>query len=258
MPSFIIFTLFDMHLMYVDESGDPGHARLNSRHFALSGLIINQSDWLNFLNKLKTFRKFVKTEYNLNQRTEIHASELIRIKSIDEYRLIRKTERINILKAYMTAIPQIFSTAKVINVCIDKSEHLSTNIFDLAWHRLLQRYDTYLKKDARDQGIVIVDDTQTVQLMHLLRKMRVYNPTPSHFGKSYNSATDNIIEDTFSRSSHHSYFIQSVDVIVHSLYRKEYPKGSLKKFRLEKEFLKLGPILLKKASRSDPHGIVRK
>ena len=101
----------------------------------------------------------------------------------------------------------------------------------MAWSRLLQRYDTYLKKEAKDKGIVIVDDTDSIKLQSLQRKMRVYNPLPSHYSNnSYNSPIDNIIEDPFSRNSNQSYFIQTVDVIAHLLYRKEYPKGSLKKF----------------------------
>lgn len=248
-----------MQLMYVDESGDPGHHIQSSPHFILSGLVIDQDDWMSILDRLKTFRKHIKNTYGLNQRTEIHASELIRVNKIDEYKKISKTNRINILRDYCTEIPTIFDTAKLINVCIDIRQHPEVDIFQLAWMRLLQRYDNYLKKDAKDMGVVVSDDTESVKLMRLMRKMRIYNPTPSHFSESsYNAPADNIIEDAFARSSHHSYFIQSVDVVAHLLYRKEYPKGSLKKFRIEKQFQKLDPILLKKASKSDPYGIVRK
>ncbi len=100
--------------------------------------------------------------------------------------------------------------------------------------------------------------TDSLKLMALQRKMRIYNPTPSHFSEPYNAPIDNVIEDTFSRSSYHSYFLQSVDLVAHLLYRKEYPKGSLKKFGIEHLFEKLEPILLKQASRSDEFGIVRK
>lgn len=87
----------------------------------------------------------------------------------------------------------------------------------------------------------------------------VYNPVASHYSNSsYNAPIDNIIEDTFPRSSHNSYFIQTVDVISNMLYRKEYPKGSLKKYGIEMQFQKLDSILLKKASPKDPHGIVRR
>lgn len=244
--------------MYVDESGDPGNSGFSTDHFILSGLIVFQDDWDNYLSRLKTFRKNIKSQYNLNQRTEIHSAELIRPNKIQEYKLIHKTNRINILRDYCTQIPIIFDNAKVINICIKKSEHIGIDIFELAWSRLLQRFDTYLKKTANDKGIIIADDTDSRKLMSLHRKMRIFNPIPSHFEGSYNSPIDNILEDVFSRSSHHSYFIQTVDVIVHTLYRREYPKGSLKKFSIEYQFQKIQPILLKEASKNDDLGIVRK
>lgn len=245
--------------MYVDESGDPGIDKYSSPHFILSGLIVHQDEWDKYLSKLKTFRKSLKEKYQLNQRSEIHATELIRVNKMLEYKSISKTQRINILKDYCTEIPHIFDTATVINICIQIDEHQEKDIFNLAWSRLIQRFDTFLKKGSKDKGVIVADDTQSNKLMSLQRKMRIYNPTPSNFDSgNYNAPIDNIIEDTFSRSSHHSYFIQTVDVIAHLLYRKEFPKGSLKKFGLEKQFQKLEPILLKQASKSDEFGIVRK
>ena len=41
-----------MHLMYVDESGDPGTKGFASPHFILSGLIIHQDDWDKYLERL--------------------------------------------------------------------------------------------------------------------------------------------------------------------------------------------------------------
>ena len=155
-------------------------------------------------------------------------------------------------------MPLIFDTAKVINVSIKISEHPGVDIFNLSWSRLLQRFDTFLKKVGNDKGIVVADDTDSLKLMSLQRKMRLYNPTPSHYTGTYNAPIDSIIEDIFSRSSHHSYFLQSVDVVAHTLYRMEYPKGSLKKFGLEHQFKKLEPILLKQASKNYEFGIVRK
>lgn len=249
-----------MYLMYVDESGDPGIHEYGSKHYILSGLVVSQSDWLTFLNRLKAFRKSIKEKYGLNQRTEIHASELIRINKIQEYRKIHKTERINILKDYCSQIPVIFDTGKIINVCLIKGDYKSSSeIQSTAWNRLVQRYDTFLKKDVKDKGIIISDDTNSIEIIELMRKMRIYNPVTSHYSSaSYNAPTDSIIEDLFQRSSHNSYFIQTADVIAHLLYRKEYPKGSLKKYGLHKEFDRLIPVLLKEASKNDELGIVRK
>ena len=95
-------------------------------------------------------------------------------------------------------------------------------------------------------------------IRNTLRKMRVYNPIPSHFGPYYDSPIKNIIEDAFNRDSKHSYFIQTVDVIAQILYRREYPKSSLKKYNLDKYFDKLEPILLKEAAKNDEFGVVRK
>ncbi len=244
--------------MYVDESGDPGTKGHASPHFILSGLVINQDDWDKYLNRLKMFRKSIKDKYGLNQRTEIHTAELIRINKIEAYKKIRKSNRINIIKDYCSQMPLIFDSAKIINICIDKKEHRDRDIFELAWSRLLQRFDTYLKKSVKDKGIVVADDTDSTKLRVLQRKMRVYNPITSHYHGYYNAPIDNIIEDGFMRDSQHSYFIQSVDLVAHILYRKEYPKGSLKKFGLEYQFNKLENILLKRASSNDEYGVVRK
>jgi len=252
-----------MQILYVDESGDAGKFEegisQNSKHFILSGLIISQEDWLQHLNGLKTFRIFIKEKYGLNLKEEIHASELIRINKIKAYRKIKKNKRIEIFKKFIEELPIIFNRGKVINICFDKTKFESTrDIQELAWGRLIQRFNTYLSITVRDKGIIISDATDEVLVRHLLRKMRVYNPVPSHFGGSRNIPTANILEDPFLRDSKHSYFIQAVDAIAQALYRKEYVKGSLRKHGVDKFFDTLEPILLKEASNNDPFGIVRK
>ncbi len=201
----------------------------------------------------------MREKYGLSLKTELHAAELIRVNKTDEYKKISKSNRVMIIKEFIRNMPIIFNDAKIINVCFRKEDHPEVPEFQtIAWTRLIQRYDTYLKKTATEKGIIVCDDSDEPLIRGLLRKMRVYNPVPSHFTDYYNVPTDNIIEDVFTRRSHHSYYIQAVDFVSHILYRKEYPKGSLKKFGLEKLFDDLEPILFKQASKSDPLGIVRK
>jgi hypothetical protein len=244
--------------MYVDESGDPGNNPFGSPFYILSGIVISDNEWQKCLDRLKAFRRSIKNRYGLLMREEIHATELIRVNKLAAYRKIRKSDRICILKEYCSQIPVIFDTAKIINVCLEKANYAAGDIQAIAWNRLIQRFDTYLKKGVKDKGIIISDDTDGKIITQLLRKMRVYNPIPSNYGGAYDAPTDSIIEDVFQRSSHHSYFIQTVDVVAHLLYRREHPKGSLKKFGLEKAFDMLAPIVLKEASKGDPLGIVRK
>jgi hypothetical protein len=247
-----------MYLMYVDESGDPGNSKLASPHYVLSGLIVNVADWEKCLQRLKTFRKSISETYKLSVRAEIHTSELIRVDKILAYRKIVKKDRISIMRDYAAQLPIIFDTAKIINICINKASHGGVPEFQtMAWNRLITRYDTFLKKSVKDRGIIIADDSNEITLRNLLRKMRIYNPIKSHYQGYYNAPVDSIIEDIFYRSSKNSYFIQSIDLVAHLLYRKEYPKGSLKKYGVEKMFNKIEAILLKEAASGDPFGIVR-
>ena len=252
-----------MFLMYVDESGDPGAYQgkeRNSRHYILSGIIVPIKEWQQTLDRFKSYRSNLKKNYGLNLREEIHASELIRISKVAAYRSIHKTQRLEILRETCLQIPQIFSSSKILNICLHKPDFKDdVNLQALGWSRIIQRYHTFMKKYSGDvKGIIVADGEEQAIVRKQLRKMRVYNPIPSKFGSgTFQDLTDTIIEDVFSRDSKHSYFIQAADVVAHCLYRKEYPKGSLKKYNVDKYFDLLEPILLKKAASKDPLGIVR-
>lgn len=247
-----------MYLMYVDESGDPGKAPGSSEHYILSGVIIHYKQWSNKLDRLKKFRKYISQKYNLGVNTEIHATELLRIKKIKAYTRIKKSDRIKILNEYATYIPNIFKGCKVINVSFNKSKlDLVDDIPKLAWGRLISRYDSYLKKTVKDEGMIFADEGNDATMRLLLRKMRVYNPIRSYWGGTYNAKITKIIEDVTFRKSNSSYFIQTVDVIAFLLYRMDYPKGSTKKYNLDKMFPLIGPVLLTEASPKDPYGVVR-
>lgn len=250
-------------LMYVDESGDVGqfipNQSSNSSHFILSGLIISQEEWLSYLQNIKTFRRHIKTKYGLLLNEEIHASELIRVKKIKAYKQIRKSERLAILRLFIRQMPLMFPKAKVVNICLNKTEFSQhTNFMELAWRRLIQHYDTYLKEFVNDKGIIIADDTNSDLIRNLMREMRIYKPVlPQSIGTSQ-APTDNILEDPFTRNSKHSYFIQAVDCIAQALYRKEFPKASLKKYGIDRFFEYLEPLLLRTTDEQDKYGIVRK
>lgn len=252
--------LLRLYLMYVDESGDPGaYSGENSRHYILAGLIVPDASWKESLDRLKQFRKYLKETYQFQYRLEVHCSELIRISKIREYRRIVKKDRIEIFKNYIQNIPSMFAEGKIINICFDKTKfEYEIDFQKAAWDRLINRFDTFLKKVGA-KGIIIGDDSDETKIRNLLRKMRNYNPIHSKYKDNYYQAPiTNIIEDVFHRSSQKSYFIQTVDAIAQALYRSEYPKGSLKKYRIEKLFGLLDPLLVKEASGKDPLGIVRK
>ena len=63
--------------MYVDESGDTGLVNSPTRYFVLSGVVVHESEWRNFLQRIIALRKTLRVVYGLPMRTEIHASEFI-------------------------------------------------------------------------------------------------------------------------------------------------------------------------------------
>jgi hypothetical protein len=167
----------------------------------------------------------------------------------------------------MRSIPSVFNSAKTFSVYVDKDKAEGTpferdNYLNIAWNYLINRYHTYLAHDCNNApGIVISDDSAENIIRKLLRKMRVQNTLPSKFDVRgfYNVPVNTIIEDPFFRKSHHSYFIQIVDMITHSLYRKLYIKGSYRQYNLQSFYDYLQPIIHTAATNKDPLnlGIIR-
>ncbi len=243
--------------MYVDESGDIGVSEHSSKYFILSGLIVHENDWNECLHRLKNFRKSLKEKYGFSLRTEVHAAEFFSPKT-DCYRTLYKSQRIGIFKDYIKEIPRIFSQAKLVNVCILKEMYCDSDIFNIAWNKLIQNFEFFLTEKSNEKGIIVSDDTDVRKLRTLQRNMRKYNLLPSCYD-NLNSEFPiiNVIEDVFMRSSDSSYFIQTIDVVAYSLYRKEYKKGALRKYGIDRQFDLLDKILLKIENTDDPLGIVR-
>lgn len=220
-----------MYLLYVDESGDPGTKEGASQHYILTALLIHHNEWAQSLDRLKQFRKKLKVLYGLDLHTEIHATDLIRIKKQATYKMITKKERMQILASYADRLPEIFPASSVITIHLDKSVFCSyKNINEAAWQKLLYRYHEYLIQ-KQERGMVIADEGNETTLKYLLRNYRKEN------------ALQYIIEDFSHRSSKSSYFIQTVDVMAFLLYKKKYPKGSAKKYNLDILFDRFSSML---------------
>jgi len=116
----------------------------------------------------------------------------------------------------------------------------------------------------KSHAILFCDEGNEGTYTKLTRKLAVFNPVPSQFGRwgqtgqSYrNLPTDRIIEDPVFKKSDQSYFIQLVDFAAYSLLRRERPVHSKSKYAIDKAFAGLGPILVRQATRNDPEGIIR-
>lgn len=246
--------------MYVDESGDTGVAR-GSKYFCLSGIVVHETNWRNFVNHIVAYRRVLKTNYGLPIRTEIHATEYI-YKAIAN---IPKFQRLAILRNILDELAKI-NYISTINIVVDTSiKSADYDVLQNAWGVLFQRFENTLRhgnfpgEHNEDYGMVITDAVGGKKLLRMMRKMSVYNPIPnssSYGGGSRNVPIIKIIEDPSGRDSKESMPIQMADVVAYFLKQSLDPNSYIRKKSANNYFYRLEEILNKHASRSNKYGIV--
>ncbi len=254
-----------MYMMYVDESGDPGLTGSPTRYFVLSGLIVHELRWRDYLDQLIEFRRRMQRTFGLRLREEIHAAAFInRPGSVVR---IPRNDRLTILRAFtneLASMPHI----SIINVVVDKQGKAADyDVFVMAWKVLIQRFSNTIAYrnfpgpvNSDECGMIFPDKTDVKELTQLVRQMRRYNPIPQQpqFGLGYrNLMVTNIIEDPSFRDSSHSYFIQAADLAAFLLYQKLKPSSYIRRKSAHNYFDRLDPILCKVATNRDAQGIVR-
>lgn len=155
-----------MYLMYVDESGDTGLQSSPTSYFALTGLVVHESEWRNFINQLIDFRKTMRSVYSLPVRTEIHATEFInsRVKAVGGAELKRQ-DRLAILRNALDELakmPFISITGVIVNKLGRSPPY---DVFNAAWSTLFQRFENTMTRGNfpggfnTSYGLVITDAT---------------------------------------------------------------------------------------------------
>jgi hypothetical protein len=263
-----------MYFIYADESGDTGLKKGGSSFFVISGIIIHESFWNEFFQKIVDLRRGFRLKYGVPQRTPFHATEIVNghgdyhhtqygLTSADRFALYR--EVLEFLAAQKGQI-------HILNVFIQKDKFLKRDIdvFEWGWKIFLQRFhNTLWPGDAKakpgylagkgDFGFLINDRTHDDALRLLMRRMRAFNYIRSAKSTGrlfHNILLTQILDDPAPRNSKHSYIVQLADMVAFALARRDFPRPKLKPYGFEKFFDILDPVLLKSANPSDPHGIV--
>lgn len=255
-----------MYLMYVNESGDSGLANSPTNYFALTGLVVHELRWRTYLDELILLRTRIKTKFGLKLREEFHASHFIS-KPGDLAQRISRNDRLAMIRHFAVTLAQM-TDLSLINILVEKSgKPAAFDVFEAAWVALIQRFENTIShhnfpgpSNADERGLIFCDHTEDKKLMNLLRQRRRYNPVPhtEQFGRGYrNLPLQYVIEDPSFRDSEHSYFVQAVDLAAFLLYQKIAPSAYMKKKSGHNYFQRLGPILCRVASSTDPDGIVR-
>lgn len=253
---------FSMYLMYVDESGDTGRYGSPTRFFALSGIVVHESRWREFLDSLIAFRKTLKSVYGLPVRTEIHASHYVVRRPVNLDRHIR----LAILRNTLDELTK-FDYISITNVIVDKKGKPDDyDIFHAAWGTLFQRFENTMSAGnfpgghSRDSGMVITDAVAGRRLVRLVRKMAVHNyiPHDPRFGQgARNVPIKKIIEDPHGKDSSDTLPVQMADVVVYFLHQRFAPNSYIIRQKAHHYFDRLRPVLNRRASRFSELGIVK-
>lgn len=256
-----------MYLMYVDESGDTGLANSPTSYFVLSGLVVHESRWRDFINQLIAFRKTLRGVYALPVRAEIHAAEFVnnRVKAVGGS-YIKRHNRFAILRNTLDELAKM-SFLSITNVVIDKTgKPAGYDVFDVAWMTLFQRFENTLGYGnfpgafRNDFGMVITDATAGTKLVRMVRRMAVHNHVPHdpRYGAgSRNVPIVRIIEDPHGKDSTETLPIQMCDVVAYFLHQRFRPNAYIRRQNAQNYFDRLLPVLNKRASRTNQLGIVR-
>ena len=128
--------------MYVDETGDTGLVNSPTRYFALSGLVVHESRWRDFIKVLIALRRTLKSVYGLPVRSEIHAAEFINASAAQCFGLPRHV-RLAILRNTLDELAKL-NYISITHVIVDKhGKPPDYDVFQSAWGVLFQRFREY-------------------------------------------------------------------------------------------------------------------
>ena len=241
-----------MHFVYIDETGDETSS-------GFSALAIPVANYRESFDAIKQFRRKLNSSDGIFTTTELHACRFTsgrgrlgqKGRGVPQY---RRCEIFNEVLTLAAGLPN----AHILNA-FRQGEGEKLALLE----RLLNRIHKAVENWG-SQAILIFDEGDNRLVTRLIRKMGVYNPIRSQYGrwpdgKEYrNFPLVSLLEDPVFRVSKNSYFIQVVDFCAYALFQKEKPTPSRMKFRLDQAFEeRLSGVCLTAANPGDKHGIIR-
>jgi hypothetical protein len=228
----------------------------------MSGLVIHESRWRDFVDQIATFRKTMRTVHGLPTRTEIHAAHFIKSPPIAN---MQRHVRLAILRNFIDELSKL-DYISITNVIVNKANKLlNYDVFTNAWQALFQRFENTLSygkfpgAHRNDRGLVLTDATDGRKLQRMVRRMAVHNPIPhmAWAGQGYrNIPLLRIIEDPHPKDSKDSYFIQACDTAAYFLLQKFKPNSFIRRSGGQHYLNRLAPVLNRRASNTNGFGIV--
>lgn len=210
-----------MHLAYIDESGDPGPE--GSLTYVLACILVRDSAWLETLDSLISFRRFLKSCFGLPVRAELKANDLVQRRGPFRSLPVGLDGRRDIYRQAMRLHQKL--DTKVFAIVIEKARARARGHDPrvLCWEFLFQRLERF-SSGEQSHLIAVHDEGETRLVRTLARMARRVGGAGSHFGTGrINRPARLLIEDPVPRRSNDSYFIQIADLCAYAAYRHIHP-----------------------------------
>lgn len=193
-----------MHLVYVDESGDPGVGLGSSRYFILCGVCVHHADWHEVNRRLGELRHRLENLHGLSTLAEIHAAEFLG--NSRDHLGLNQRQRIQCLLHLLGFLGQS-SQLTPMRVIIDKTSGPADPLAS-AWSTLASAATRLIEahQDLRCEakGLIIVsDDLRPSPGSRWIKEARVADPL----------LADLLIDLPFGRESHQSHLLQLSDLL---------------------------------------------
>ena len=196
-----------MHLIYLDESGDPGLRNSPTKHYILAGFSLPASEWHQVNERFMLFREWANQCHGLDHSREIHAAEFLGAANM-HHGLPRSTRLLIVRKllGMLTLSPELRFFGWV-----DPKEQ--GDPLERTGHRCLCDLENWLKAGyfGPCSGLFLIHDQMTRQ--------------PTTWLRPESTA---IIERPMAIDSRSSNLLQAADLIAYLLKQSRTPNRYLK------------------------------
>ena len=252
-----------MRIYYIDESEGP-------RYYVRSALGVNAERWNGLHGRIQDWRTALAGDYSVPTSRELHACDLLagrgKLARIDNTG--RRLTPEQGAEIFMDGLRIIENAAhslggiEVVNVCLRKADVKGYEQVSL--DRLLNRINTSVAADGR-YAHLIFDEGGERMVRRLYGRLRSRNPVPSRYEAWEDGAPtkdipiERIIGGPSFRSSQDDDLLQMADLIAHALLKQEEePSQRVTELGIRLAFGILDRALNRRASRTDPQGVVRR
>ena len=195
-----------MHLLYVDESGDTGHAGSQTRTFTLSGLLVHHAEWHEAQAAITRMRRRLYEKYGYPVHAEIHASEML-----GRSEAHHGTQRHQRIQAALHAVEMIRREKRLtpLRVIVAKGA-IGHGVPQAAWLALLEATSRHIASGeghrfCSAQGLAVVcDDHRTAPSAAWLSEIRAKLDLGTL-----------LIDEPFGRDSRQSPLLQLCDLLAY-------------------------------------------